>query len=1351
VRAIGIRSLRFAICVLLVLGPVGPACGAKGDSPLRKPSLYRLVFGPLEPWSLDRPPRPFAELCFEDRTILGHLTETDARQLLEKVGDRELALWRVGARAAATLRFRGLAKLRRWTPDAALRLSFFGGPLRIHFWDGKQGLALYCYPGPPHWAAYRTTCYPGKQPAAQPPPGQPPPMLLLATDDYRAARLGGNTCEVRCQDGVVVLTKGDVRLLTAPLGGQPAAVYLESPGPQGVMLGDLAMCRSGPAPDDPLPQHPLVLGQQPPAALAWQEELSQGTRFARLADGSVELSAQPAAGPAWVTLPMPRPGLYEVALELQSASPGSGLFLSDGQRPPFQGIEFVQYPKSTWTVLLPSGYGKKPAAAAGPDHEQRAVPYAGGRQWLRLVSTPKVWKCWTSGDGVHWGQAPLPLRGGQAARFVGLYVDASPKRPPPDSNAGAAIRVRAVQVRQLDGITTLAPEDLQKAAFARLAETGTKANGTEVSAWRAWAEAGRPTGAEPAAWRIACAAAGLAAGGAWSPEVARAALEDLLAEGLRRAGSLEARLALLQDVALLAGPDGTDERYLACWEQLLRSLLADGSQADFDLARRSFMVASLGPGPKKAPAWQVGDVPVPWQIARDRLLLLVARQQWDELYRWCGQLVYWHRGPDRRVVWLPEQAPLGNLVEWVVEELGAARSSQDGRKTVAPEMNWQRSLALPVNREALNFLSELQAAAADRLFPDVAHGLAAASLPSGGGLVPDMEDAVLYASFPTAVQLLVDRYPQIRQAISDSTTAADRLRVAETMAQGDPSAVERLTVQYCGTPVAASAYAWLGDRALSGGTFVRAWADYRRAEAAALPAERPVLAARIRLASALLGRDEGQPVHLPVQLGGQEITPEQFEQWVREILGRDRPAEPSPARPQEQPPGKRGPGTLRVPFVRSRAPSEAWSRAVPANGDRVPPGCLFPLEPERRASFDGDLGQAGPPDPATPGALPLSAAGDWPARQLATVAAGDLLLASNRFQLAAFALPDGQRRWVYGLGKEQGPMHGWPLVPMRPAVAGQRVYARLLPKSGHPQIACLDLASGQRLWQRDCPGDIISDPLLLGPRLLVLAVESLAGQPAAPLWWVEMDRDSGDVLARKLLLELRSPWAAHQTCQATVVGQRVVVTVGGLVFSFDPDQQICWLRSNLCPPPPLDPSPGTLYPEPPLAANGRLYVTQSGLLSVECLDAETGQLHWRRCLLGLGRILGLVDGRLLVRAGESLMALRAETGDVLWRHEVPALLEGIVQPDAELLLCGGRQQLEGGTFCPVLDWLDLNTGRTLARSPLTGLPSKSPALGPMLAAGNRLWCFTGVYRKDNSLEPQRDLLELVPKGPAEPP
>jgi hypothetical protein len=39
----------------------------------------------------------------------------------------------------------------------------------------------------------------------------------------------------------------------------------------------------------------------------------------------------------------------------------------------------------------------------------------------------------------------------------------------------------------------------------------------------------------------------------------------------------------------------------------------------------------------------------------------------------------------------------------------------------------------------------------------------------------------------------------------------------------------------------------------------------------------------------------------------------------------------------------------------------------------------------------------------------------------------------------------------------------------------------------------------------------------------------------------------------------------------------------------------------------------------------------------------------------------------------------------------------------------------------------------------------------MAAAADRLWCFVGVYGKDNSLEPRRELVELVPQGPAEPP
>jgi outer membrane protein assembly factor BamB len=1302
------RHWSTAIIVALAAGAMAAPAQRAGRGRGR---AFRPPAAPLEPWSLERPPRPFAEVCFEDRGGLMPLSEAEARQWLEPVDGQAMELSRNGNWAGAPLRFRGLAKLRRWLPDAAVRLTFSEGHLRIYFWNGKEGIALYYYPNPSRWAAYRTTWQPGQQPPSRQPPGQPPPMLLLATDDYRAGRLADNTCEVRCQDGDVVLTKGDVRILTAPLGGQPTAVYIEAP--QGTMLRDLAMCRSGPAPDDPLPPHPLLLGQQPPAALAWQEHLSAGARFARLADGGVELSAArgTATGPAWVTLSVPRRGLYEVLLEVETASPGSGVFVSAGQEPPFQGVEFIRHPTDKWTMALGSRFGP-PQAPPWSNREQMMVPYAGGRQWLRLVCTAGGAKCWIGGDGVHWGQLTMPSQEGGPWRYVGLYVDPARNLPRPDNETPPAVRLRRVQVRQLDGITALVSEALQQEAFARMAKAGLKAGESDAGAWQRWVETARPADAQPARWRIACAVAALALG--TRPEAAHAALEDLLRDGLAQAGSLPSRIALLQDAALLWNfADGKDaERYAACWEQLERTVLLNGSDADFDLARRSFMAVSLGPRDR-------GVECVPAEVARDRLLLLLGGQRWDELRRWCGQLVYWHRAFNGPTAWPAGYEPLQKLLEWVLGELGPARSGADGQTTVAAEMDWQRSLAVPVNREVYNFLSDLQAAADERLFQDVAHSLATSVLPPSGGLAPDAEDPLLFTSVPTAVQLLLDRSPQIHKAMNDRFTAADQLRVAQATAQGDAAAVARLTVQYCGTPAAAAAHVWLGDRLMSSGAFVRALGAYHRAESAAPPGGHLGLLARIRLAAAMLGRDEGEPVRQTVVLGGQEIAPEEFEKWVREMRERARSG--------------------------GAAASDSATALLPAGRTCDPPILPTGFEVRRKLTFDGDLGQNQPvPWP--------SSGGDWPARQMATLAVGDVLLVSNRFQLVAFEPGSGKRRWSWGLGGEQGERHGWPLLPMRPVVAGDRVYARVLPKSGHPQIVCLQWASGKRLWQRDCPGDILSDPLLIGPRMFALELESPAGQSgSSSLGWVEFDRDSGDVIARKFLLELHSPWAANQLCQATVVGQRVVASVGGLLFAFDPDEQISWLRANLAVPPALDPSPGSFYPEPPLAADGRIYAIQSGLLSIECIDVETGRMVWRRCLLGLGRIVQLADGRLVVRDANALVALRAATGEVLWRREVSSgLMEGVAAPGGGLLLCGG-QKWPGGDPCPALLWLDLRTGRVQAQSTLGELRNKRPTLGPMVFMNHRLWCFTGTKKDSDTLEPQRELVELAPKGPAEPP
>jgi outer membrane protein assembly factor BamB len=1134
-------------------------------------------------------------------------------------------------------------------------------------------------------------------------------MILLATDDGRACRLLDDTYEVRCQEGSVVLTKGDVRLLTAPLGGQPLAVYLEAP--QLAIFRDLAMCRSGPVPDDPIRPHRPLPGSKPPAALPWKEHLSGDARFQRLPDGRVELSAGKIASPVSVSLSRTSLVLDEILVEVEDASPGTGIYLADGEDRPLEKVEFIRDGNKSWTALV---YGGTPNVWL--QAENALAPYAGQRQWLRLLSAAGVLKCWTSGDGTHWSNVLPQKAQGACWRRVGLYVNA-----PGTADAPARhIRIRSLEIRRLDGITDLVSGPLAEQAAAAMAKADAKAAEADVAAWRQWVEKNRPAGADAAAWRLACCVAELPAGP--NPAVSQAVLDDLVRVGLRVAPSLEAKVCLLQDAALLwdARELAAAQRYAAFWEQIERDLLLDGTSADFDLLRRSFMAASF---------WSFDPriEPIAWGLARDRLLVLLAQQDWDELHQWCSRLIFWHDTVDRRYFWPQEQAPLAQLVAWVYRELGMARIVQDGQKRLAPEINWQRLLAVPMNREAGNILSDLQSAAEERLYPDAARGIVAAATAPGSGLVPDPVDPQLFTSYPLAVQLLLHRFPQVQEAIGQESQKTGRLRVAHAMAQGDVAAVEGLAVGYCGTPAATAAHQWLGDRLLAVGAFNAALVHYEQALRTAASAEQPALKARVRLAAAMFGRERGEPVREAVVLGDQRISPEQFERWIRETLDR------------------RTPGTVRS-VVGGWTGSPGTGRSLVGNTAAAASLKLSPagLEAKRRLAFDGDAG-------ANPSATPWPAnAVDWPARQLALVPLGDVLLVSNRFQVAALELAQGKRRWTYTLGGDQGQTHQWSLVPMRPAVSGGRVYARLLTKTGRPQIVGLDLADGRRIFQTDWPGDLVSDPLVLGDRLFALGVEGPSTPGVTPLMWVEFDRQTGAILARKTLLELRCEPASQQTCQAAVVGSRVVAAVGGVLFSVDPDEQIAWLRSSLCLPPALDPLPGQQCPQPPLVAGDRLYVTQMGLPSVECIDLETGRLHWRRPMLGLARILDLADDRLLVQTVGGLAAVRAQDGRILWERRILAMCDGALRVGPDLLACA-HQIWSGGGTSPLILWIDLATGRVKAQSPLANLHSRQSALGPMLAMDNRLWCFAGVGDGQQTQQPQRDLMELIPGGPAQPP
>lgn len=1285
-------------CLLLagaILAPAsGGAFGAEGgaEKPPAQPSRAL-----AEQWSLAAPMRSFDDVCFQDRSALGGLSETEARRWFDPVVNRPLDLTFHANDRMRVVRFRGLAKLHGWTPDATLRWSFQGSSMRVHFWSGRQGVALYYYDSARQWAAYRTTQPPGEGPALRPREGASDSMTLLVTDDRRAARLVDDTYEVRCQEGAVVLTKGDVRILTAPMDVKPVAVFFESQS--GIMFRDLAMCRSGPAPDDPVRPHRLVLGNQPPASMSWNENCPSGAAFERLSDDRVELSAAKTTAAAWATIATPRTGLYEITVEVENATPGSGIFLADDEGQPLDGVEFAGEVRTSATMLV---YGKPgaPAAVWRQGIEHGPVAYTGPRQWLRLVAVGGLFRCWTSGDGIHWGQVgpPRPVSG--PWRSAGLFVQATQRSRRGADVATRRIQLRSLEIRLLDGITNLVPEALPGPASTLAAEFRRDRSGSELWTWLKRVKESRPASADAVAWRMACAVETLATNP--GHELTQTLVEQLLDDGMKQSKSLEARLRLLQDAAMVWDARSREDalHYARYWERLGRSLLVDGSSADLDLVRRSYMAASLGTQDRP-------PEPVSWELARDRLLVLLGQQQWPQLHAWCARLMFWHQSLEPRSTWRTEQQPLLSLMEWAGAESGRVWIGRGGRKKVSGETLSRQSLAVPINREAYNVMSDLQTAADERLYPDAAHVLATMAVPQGAGLVPDARDFQLFTSFSTAVRLLVGRHPQIQQAANDRFKAPDDLRVRQAIAQCDVAVVESLAMQYYGTPAAAAAHQWLGDRLLSHGTLGPALIHYRQAASTASPEQQDAVGARVRLASAMLGRTAGTPVRRPVTLGTTKVGPSQFEQWVRQL--------------GERP--KAGPATAGVP-------NGAGPVASPVG-----------FEPKARARLEGDVGTDAKEAPWPAKAI------DWPARQLAVVQAPGVLLVANRFQVTALEPSGGKPRWTFGLGPDQGPAHGWSLLPMRPVVAGNQVYARMLTKSGRTEIVCIDRATGKKRWQHDGTSDMVSDPLVVVDRLFVLAVEAPQGLSGSQLLLAELDSESGEVLSRRTLFELRSQWAVHQMCQATVVGDSIVAALAGTLFCLDASQQVSWLRTGPWIPPSLDPSPGQQYFQPPLAADDRLYVANLGVPSIECVERETGSVIWRRPFVGLRRILDLVDRRLLVETADGLQALRADTGEVLWQREITGMLDGFIRPGPGLLLCTQRELSGDGASYPTLLWIDVATGKSRGRSPLRSLRGKEPMLGPIVEFDKRLWCFTGETDSQGMLLPQRNVLELVP-GPA---
>jgi outer membrane protein assembly factor BamB len=250
---------------------------------------------------------------------------------------------------------------------------------------------------------------------------------------------------------------------------------------------------------------------------------------------------------------------------------------------------------------------------------------------------------------------------------------------------------------------------------------------------------------------------------------------------------------------------------------------------------------------------------------------------------------------------------------------------------------------------------------------------------------------------------------------------------------------------------------------------------------------------------------------------------------------------------------------------------------------------------------------------------------------------------------------------------------------------------------------------------------------------------------------MELGPDSGKIISRKRLLEARDT-VTWENCWVTSVGHRLVAVMGGAVFCLNPDCELLWFRQD--PGTPL--AIGLHHEQPALVVGDRLYLTDPVKGTIECIELESGVLHWRKTVPGLWRILQPAGDRLIVQTGDAILSLRGDTGQPVWRHVSHGMLDGFLQsgPDG-LLLYAERDQQTPGDWCPALVWLDVKTGDVRAAGRLSGLHGSWVGAGPLVACDGRLWCFAAVQGPTAPTAygpplPERNICELVREGPAKP-
>ncbi|MEI8382911.1 MAG: PQQ-binding-like beta-propeller repeat protein [Planctomycetota bacterium] len=1225
----------------------------------------------IEPWTKslarDIAPWPASSPKFtRDFKSSGHdeLPEAEARRWFTQV-DGQPFNWgqdAYGQQQRRVARFQGFARLRApWPDDALLRMTPFEvTDLTIYLWRGPTGIALRLYTRrePFTWAAFEIVRE----------NSSPKPIRwgLLTTDNGAYSRAGTGTFDLRYQDRGITLARGGIPLMTAPLSGRPDEVFIEGQ----FRLRGISIHRAAPLPSIPENSHPVVIGG-PAADLPWAASAETPADLIPAVDGSADFKTDSRDKHGTVVLPLAQRGVYEVIARVDSAEPGTGIFLGDTDGRPLHRVGFFKDNASgrlTVGVLRPNEMRDQ----ANFDPNAFPPPYHTRSQWIKIVAGLGTVQILVSGDGRTWGHLTEdPARDlPGAVGSIGLYGLPGP--------IARSLKLAHLEVRSLVGLTSMADPQL-----VAMVPQFTADDWKDPIRWTHRATDAAPAGMDLARWMNACVVSTLSQGP--PREFGAAILKRLVGVAILSDISLAHKLALMDEACLL----------MDTWDEASAHSVADHYETiceQLALAGDTHPLLTIRPAILRSPMWTISKLRFAWERPALRELLRTAyRTDWPDAWQTSQSLTFWNAGPHPDWVPVDQSEILARQCRWA-RSLAVEHQPQleDGQTGVLPP-TWRHPLALQWNKEAYNVRAELQSALTGQTYEDACRIVMSINVSDGPGLLPDMDDRQLFVSLPTAVAAAMQLHPDFAKLMTEKFGPLGVIRVRQAIQSGNVRGVQSATLQFFGTEAAAEAHQWLGDRDLSAGRFPSAEEHFLLGLAHCLPRQRDGLQSRLQLALALNGKQTPNPTGSTssIELSGATISAKELDQLVKSLADR-----PSPVR-------------------RFHRPAAA----------AVLPLAPAALKVETRAAFDGQPG-------LNPGRYEYRF-GDPFGRQLAAVADDRRIYVSNRLQVNAYNLPGGQQAWAQGLGSEQGEAHAMPFTPMTPLVAGDRLFVRRLGKGG-TELACLNVENGQVVWSQRPNLQVLSDAVFWNGSLFALTL-SRVDEDQVQVEGTRFDFETGAATSSQPLFRLRDSTDRSNAAQLTIAGRLAVCSLGGISACFDGSGEIHWLRRHLWLPRAVDDQAEDFRIAAPVVRGNRVFVSVPGVRNVSCMDLETGRLHWSQPIPDLRGVLAVVGHHVLVDTRRGLTAIHSDGGRIVWSRALENRLEAF-QADEKSILVAHRVTLAPNRTRPYLVWLDLETGRELAQSQVDGFERVECQIGPMFSAGGKWWSLSGQGWKETKRE-----------------